>query len=69
MIVQISITNKLGTFSTEIEIEDTQYEALLQESKQFYVNGYNMLTDNNEHIFLGPDILKESILIIKKHND
>ena len=66
MEISIVIKTKFGEFrSKEITIEQEDYEHILEFSKNFYLTGYEMETENG-FIVIPPDVIKDSILLIEK---
>lgn len=66
MNINIIIKTKYGEFkSKDIEIQDEDYENVLELSKNFYIVGYEMETENG-FIVIPPDVIKDSILLIEK---
>ena len=65
MIIHILIKNKFGEFkSKNIEIDNEDYEKIIELSRSFHISGYEMDTDDG-FVVIPPEIIKESILIIK----
>lgn len=66
MRIIIEIINKFGSFkSSEMAVNDDEYQTLLDNSKNFYKSGagFEMFLESG-FIVLTPSILNESILII-----
>jgi len=68
MIVKIKLITEFGSFvSIPIDINgEDQYQKLLEASKNYYLGGYEMFTENG-HFIASPDIVKKSILLIEKY--
>ena len=67
MNINIIIKTKYGDFkSKEIIIDDDDYGQILEFSKNFYMMGYEMETENG-FIVIPPDVIKHSILLIEKN--
>jgi hypothetical protein len=63
--IVIKLKNELGEFiSEEMSVTEEQYRGLMEVSKDFYLNGYEMYLPNG-FMVVGPEILKKSILIIQ----
>lgn len=66
MEISILIKTKFGDFkSKEILIDEEDYEQIVEFSKNFYLTGYEMETENG-FIVIPPDVIKDSILLIEK---
>lgn len=69
MKIQIQIINKFGTFNGEIiDIDESQYAIIVEMSKSFYETGFEMETEDGGFVIIPPDIVKDSILKIKKYD-
>jgi hypothetical protein len=67
MVIKIKIKNKFGEFtSNPMDISDEDYINIVELSKDFYHSGYEMETEEG-FVVIPPDLIKESILIIEKH--
>mgnify|MGYP007013249057 FL=1 len=65
MDIQMVIKNDFGTYRSEVlSLQKEEYETLLEASKSFYNNGFEMNTDSG-FIVLPPEVTKKSILIIE----
>ena len=63
--IVIKLKNELGEFtSEEMNVTKEQYKGLIEASKDFYHNGYEMYLPNG-FMVVGPEILKKSILFIE----
>jgi hypothetical protein len=63
--IVIKLKNELGEFiSEEMNVTEEQYKGLMEASKDFYLNGYEMYLPNG-FMVVGPEILKKSILFIE----
>lgn len=66
MEISILIKNKFGEFRSKgIIIDEEDYDQILEFSKNFYLTGYEMETENG-FIVIPPDVIKDSILLIEK---
>ena len=66
MKIVLIVKNKFGEFrSNPIELEEEDYEIIVELSKGFYLSGYEMDTEEG-FVVMPPEIIKESILIIQK---
>ena len=69
MKIQIQVINKFGTFNGEIlTIDESQYKIIVEMSKNFYETGFEMETEDGGFLIVPPDIVKDSILKIKKYD-
>jgi hypothetical protein len=67
MKISLTIKNKLGEYkSVPIDVNTEDYENIIELSKQFYLSGYEMETENG-FVVIPPEIIKESILLIEKN--
>ena len=67
MNIILTIRNKLGEYrSKPIDVSIEDYENIIELSKQFYLSGYEMETENG-FVVIPPEIIKESILLIEKN--
>ena len=67
MIINIIIKTTYGDFrSKDIEVDEEDYDKVMDFSKNFYLVGYEMETENG-FIVIPPDVIKESILLIEKN--
>ena len=67
MKINLTIKNKLGEYkSAPIDVNAEDYENIIELSKQFYLSGYEMETENG-FVVIPPEIIKESILLIEKN--
>jgi hypothetical protein len=67
MVIKIKIKNKFGEFTSKsMDISDEDYINIIELSKDFYHSGYEMETEVG-FVVIPPDLIKESILIIEKH--
>jgi hypothetical protein len=65
MNIHIIIINKFGEFkSRPIEVNEEEYEKIIELSRTFYISGYEMDTING-FIVIPPDVIRESILLIE----
>ena len=67
-IVRLVVINSFGTFQSEImNVSNEQFIEMVEMSKSFWITdtSFNIWTDNGAVIF-PPDIIRQSILIIKK---
>ena len=65
MKIYIVIVNKFGKFkSRPIDVNEEEYEKIIELSRAFYISGYEMDTVNG-FIVIPPDVIKESILLIE----
>ena len=63
--MRIIIINKFGSFkSSEMAVNDDEYQTLLDNSKNFYKSGAGFEMFLESGFILTPSILNESILII-----
>ena len=71
MRIQIIIINKFGTFqSKELIATEEQYDSLVESAKIFYTSGgFELQCDDNSFAVFSPEVVKESILKIKKIED
>lgn len=62
----IEVINKLGVFKGEImDGSEQDYLSLLDKAKNFYNEpGYEMYLEGGQFFIIGPDLLKESIMVI-----
>lgn len=67
MKIVLTIKNKLGEYKSKpIEVNTEDYENIVELSKQFYLSGYEMETENG-FVVIPPEVIKESILLIEKN--
>ena len=70
MEVSIEIHNKIGIFKGEsLTINEDEYVKLVQFTKEFYKNttmGFESRLEDGSFMVVPPELLKESIMIIKK---
>jgi hypothetical protein len=67
---QIVIKCEYGDFFGEkIKVTEEQYSKIEQLSRTFYLNGFEMTLEDGGFIILPPDVIKKSILLIKKTNN
>jgi hypothetical protein len=67
MNIVLTIKNRLGEYKSKpIEIDSGDYENIIELSKQFYLSGYEMETENG-FVVIPPEVIKESILLIEKN--
>lgn len=65
MKIYIVIINKFGEFkSRPIDVNEEEYEKIIELSRAFYISGYEMDTVNG-FVVIPPDVIKESILLIE----
>lgn len=65
--VQLIIKCEYGEFKGEIvPVGLDQYQNIIELSRKFYLSGFEMTLEDGNFIILPPDIIKKSILIIKK---
>jgi hypothetical protein len=65
MNIKIKLKTDLGEFDSEImDVTEEQYLGLIEVSRGFYSNGYEMYIPNG-FMVVGPEILKKSILLIE----
>lgn len=66
MNIKITIKNNFGEFnSLPININDEEYEEIIEMSKNFYLTGgYEMQTDEG-FLVIPPDIVSQSILLVQ----
>jgi hypothetical protein len=65
MNIKIKLKKYLGEFDSEImDVTEEQYLGLIEVSRGFYSNGYEMYIPNG-FMVVGPEILKKSILLIE----
>lgn len=66
--VQIILKNEFGDFlGKKAKISQKQYEDLIDMSRKFHVvGGFELLLEDDTFMVFPPDIVKKSILIIKK---
>lgn len=62
----IEVINKLGVFKGEIITGTEQdYLDLLNRAKNFYnESGYEMYLTNGEFFIIGPELLRQSVMVI-----
>ena len=68
MLIYLELITKLGTFNCEpIEVNNEQYQKLLEYSKTFHQSEvFDSLLKNNEgHVIVPQHVLNESILVIR----
>jgi hypothetical protein len=64
MTIKMTIRNILGVFESEkMTITTEQYKTLIEKSKDFYENGFEMWLENG-FMIVAPEIVKQSILSI-----
>jgi hypothetical protein len=68
MIVQISITNQFGDFlGKKVNLNDNQYEKLVEMVRNFYSNGgFELTLENEDFVVFPPEIVKNSFIKIIK---
>lgn len=65
MLVNILIKTEFGEYKSQnLNIEETEYENLVEVSKGYYKNGFDLSTDTG-HVIIPPDIIKRSVMIIE----
>jgi hypothetical protein len=67
MKMQLIIKNEFGVSKSQmLEVDEEQYQKMLEISKDFHSRSFHMdLEDNGGHVFIPPEIVKKSILIVK----
>jgi hypothetical protein len=68
--IQLILENKFGIFvGRKATLTDEQYISLQNMAKTFYDNGgFELTLEDGEFVVFPPDVVKESILRIKKIN-
>jgi hypothetical protein len=68
MKIQLVIKNEYGEFKSRIlDVNEDQYQTMIEISKDFYKDSFNMELENNgDQLYVPPDIVKKSILMVKK---
>jgi len=65
MKIQIQIINEYGVFDGEIlEVNQEQYDNIVEMSKNFHITGFEMTTEDGGFIIIPPELVKKSILKI-----
>lgn len=65
MTINIKIITTLGEFvSCEMTVNEDEYNGLVEVSKIYHTNAFDMILDSGGHIIIPPDIIKESVMII-----
>ena len=66
--VQLIVKNRYGEFlGKSAIIDEDRYNKLVEMSKVFYnTGGFELTCEDDSFVIFPPDIVKESILIIKK---
>lgn len=65
--VQYIITNEYGIYKGEVLIiNQEQYDKIIDLSKNFYENGFELYCEDGSFVIFPPDIIRRSILKINK---
>lgn len=65
--VQIILRNDFGDFlGKKAKISQKQYNDLIDMSRKFHLGGFELSLEDDTFMVFPPDIVKKSILIIKK---
>ena len=67
MIIQIILITDFGTFKgEELEVDEEQYQNIIDFSKNYYETGFEMSLEDGGFAIFSPEIIKKSILKIQK---
>lgn len=67
MIIQIILITDFGTFKgEELEVDEEQYQNIINFSKNYYETGFEMSLEDGGFAIFSPEIIKKSILKIQK---
>ena len=67
MKIQITIQNEFGEFLGEVlEVSGEQYSQIIELSRNFYNQGFELVCENGDFTIFPPEIVKKSILKIAK---
>jgi hypothetical protein len=65
VIVNIKIITNIGEFvSVKMTISEDEYDGLVEVSKTYHTNTFDMKLESGGHIIIPPDIINESVMII-----
>lgn len=65
MLVNILIKTEFGEYKSQsLDIEESDYDNLVEISKGYYKNGFDLATETG-HVIIPPDIIKRSVMIIE----
>lgn len=69
MLIQIIIKTTLGEFiSSVIDIPEDDYDGFLEMSKMYHTSAFDMELESGGYIIIPPEIIQNSVMIIKKIN-
>ena len=69
MKIQLILFTEFGQFYGEIfEVDDEQYQNIINFSKSFYETGFEMNPEDGGYAIISPEMIKKSILKIEKVN-
>ncbi len=68
--IQLILENKFGIFvGRKAKLNEEQYSNLQSMAKNFYENGgFELTLEDDEFVVFPPNVVRESILRIKKNN-
>ncbi len=65
--IQIVLKNEFGEFNgRKVLINQENYDNVVKMSKSFYQAGFELTLENGDFVIFSPDIVKKSILTIKR---
>lgn len=65
--IQIVILTEFGEFLGEkLSVTEDQYQTVLKFSEEYYKKGFEMRLEDDSFAIFSPDLVKKSILMIKK---
>ncbi len=68
MAIQIILITDFGTFKgEELEVDEEQYQNIINFSKNYYETGFEMNLEDGGFAIFSPEIIKKSILKIQKN--
>lgn len=69
MKIQLILFTEFGQFYGEIlEVDEEQYQNIINFSKNFYEAGFEMNLEDGGYAIISPEMIKKSILKIEKVN-
>ncbi len=65
--IQLVLKNEFGEFNgRKVLINQENYDNIVKMSKSFYQAGFELTLENGDFVIFSPDIVKKSILTIKR---
>jgi len=67
MKIHFEITTEFGKFAFEkMEVDENIFLEMKNISKNYYESGFEMTTEEGDFVVISPELLKKSVLIIKR---